>query len=286
MTILLVEQAPAKINLTLRIVGRRADGYHELESLVAFADVGDSLRFEAGGALALEIGGTYGRGLDVGPDNLVCKAAAALAARVQGLQLGRFLLTKELPVASGIGGGSADAAAVLRLLAHANALPLDDPRLQAAALGVGADVPVCVDSRARVMRGIGELLDVPLTLPRLAAVLVNPGVAVATKDVFKCLDLSKLPKAPPGEIPRERGAFVDFLQSTANDLTEPAIACAPVIGDVLSALKALPGCRLARMSGSGATCFALFDSAEAAAAATQDLRRAQAGWWIVPTTLG
>jgi 4-diphosphocytidyl-2-C-methyl-D-erythritol kinase len=282
----LVEPASAKINLTLRIVGRRADGYHELESLVAFAGVGDTLRLAPGGALTLEVGGPYARGLQTGPDNLVCKAAAALAVRAPGLKLGRFLLTKELPVASGIGGGSADAAAALRLLARANALPLDDPRLQAAALNVGADVPVCVDSRARVMRGIGERLDLPLTLPRLDALLVNPGVAVATKDVFRGLDLSKLPKAPLGDIPRERGALVDFLQSTANDLTEPAIACAPVIGDVLDALKDSPGCRLARMSGSGATCFALFDGAGEAASAAQKLRQAHADWWTVATTLG
>ncbi len=287
----LVEAAPAKVNLTLRVVGRRADGYHELESLVAFADVGDTLRFHCGGPLILETHGTYGEVCGASADNLVLQAAAVLARRVEGIRLGRFVLTKELPIASGIGGGSADAAATLRLLVHGNRHVFNDRDftdscIAAVALSIGADVPVCLDSRARIMRGIGEQLDAPLVLPRLDAVLVNPGVAVATKDVFARLDLSKTGQIPLLHVPRERGSLIQRLAAAGNDLTDAAIACAPVIGEVLDALKATSGCRLARMSGSGATCFALFDNADAAAAAAQDLRQAHADWWIVPTTLG
>jgi 4-diphosphocytidyl-2-C-methyl-D-erythritol kinase len=282
----LIETAPAKVNLTLRVVGRRADGYHELESLVAFADIADTLTLRVGAPLALEIGGAHAGVCGISADNLVLKAAAALASRVDGLRLGAFILDKALPVAAGLGGGSADAAAALRLIARANALAVDDARVHASALSVGADVPVCLDSRARVMRGIGERLDAPLDLPRLDAVLVNPGVAITTKDVFAALDLSKARGSPLGGIPRRREALIAMLAAATNDLTEPAIACAPIVGEVLAALGATQGCRLARMSGSGATCFALYDSAGEAAAAARSLRHARAHWWIVPATLG
>jgi len=282
----LVEQAPAKINFTLRVVGRRADGYHELESLVAFADLGDTLQLRLDGPAALKVSGVYAGACGAPAHNLVLKAATALAAQVAGLKLGTFLLDKELPVAAGLGGGSADAAAALRLLARANALVPDDPRILAAAAATGADVPVCVESRARIMRGIGEKLGTPLDLPRLDAVLVNPGVAVATKDVFARLDLAKLAKTPLGEVPRERNALFDCLGRAGNDLTESAIACAPVIGEVLAAIAATPRCRLARMSGSGGTCFALFDNPGEAEAAARSLRQSHPDWWIMPATLG
>ena len=166
------------------MLGRRADGYHDLESLVAFADVGDGLRLQPGVPLALEIDGPFAAACGAPADNLVLKAAAALAARVEGLKLGRFVLTKELPVASGIGGGSADAAAALRLLARSNELAHDDARLAQAALAVGADVPVCLDGLPRIMRGVGDELAAPLDLPEFPALLVNPGVPLATRDVF------------------------------------------------------------------------------------------------------
>src|SRR5215471_4945604 len=178
------EKAPAKVNLTLRVIGRRADGYHEIESLVAFADVGDTLTFSPGGAVALSVAGPTAAAAGQIADNLVLKAARALAERVERLKLGGFALSKRLPVAAGLGGGSADAAAALRLLARANGLALDDLRLMQAARATGADVPVCLDPRARLMRGIGEILSAPLPLPRLHALLVNPGVAVPTKLVF------------------------------------------------------------------------------------------------------
>jgi 4-diphosphocytidyl-2-C-methyl-D-erythritol kinase len=287
---LLEENAPAKVNLTLRVLGRRADGYHELESLVAFADVADRLALAPGRALALEVRGPNAAQAGADADNLVLKAANALAGLIPGLTLGAFALEKKLPVAAGIGGGSTDAAAALRLLARANNLAGDDPRVFAAARATGADVPVCLDPRTRLMRGIGEKLSAPLKLPRLAAVLVNPRVAVATKDVFAgwkpvagqgaSLDASALAQlADPGQ-------FLQFLQSQANDLETPAVALAPVIAEALAALRALPGCGVARMSGSGATCFALMSSATAAAAAAKAMQGKFPDWWVRACALG
>jgi 4-diphosphocytidyl-2-C-methyl-D-erythritol kinase len=286
----LTEKAPAKINLTLRVLGRRADGYHELESLVAFADVGDMLRLQTGAPLALEVGGPYAEACGAAADNLVLKAAAALSARVEGLRLGRFVLTKELPVAAGIGGGSADAAAALRLLVHANRqifsrADFADPRVQEVALSVGADVPVCLSSRARIMRGVGEELLEPLDLPKLPALLVNPGAPLSTRDVFARLG-GKFSKPSSAEVPRNFAVLLEWLGQHGNDLTPSAIACVPVIADVLSALSAMPGARLVRMSGSGSTCFALFASAGEAAAAAQRLKTERKDWWVHPTTLG
>ncbi|HEX5211360.1 MAG TPA: 4-(cytidine 5'-diphospho)-2-C-methyl-D-erythritol kinase [Pseudolabrys sp.] len=285
----LADSALAKINLSLRVVGRRADGYHELESLVVFADVGDGLVLRTGGPLALEIDGTYAAACGALADNLVLKAAAAFAARVPGLRLGRFVLTKQLPVAAGIGGGSADAAAALRLMVHANRqifaqVDFADPRVREIALGVGADVPVCLESRARIMRGVGEQLLAPLALPPLPALLVNPGVPLATRDVFAGL-AGKFSKPSSAEVPGDVAAMIDWLRQHGNDLTEPAIVCAPVVAEVLNALRALSGVRLARMSGSGPTCFALFASAEDAARAGRTLQAAHKDWWIQTTTL-
>ena len=280
----LIEAAPAKINLTLRVLGRRADGYHDLESLVAFADVGDGLRLQPGVPLALEIDGPYASACGASADNLVLKAAAALAARVEGLKLGRFVLTKELPVASGIGGGSADAAAALRLLARSNELAHDDARLAQAALAVGADVPVCLDGLPRIMRGVGDELAAPLDLPEFPALLVNPGVPLATRDVFAKYIAKFAGRQGDGaaliDVPRERADLLAWLGGQGNDLTQAAIACVPAIAGVLDALAALQGMRLARMSGSGPTCFALFASAGEAAAAAQRLKAVHPGWWV------
>jgi len=286
MTDLLTEQAPAKINLTLRVIGRRADGYHALESLVVFADFADTLSLTPAEHVALEISGPYAAACGADENNLVLKAHAALRAHVPGLAAGRFHLVKNLPVAAGIGGGSADAAAALRLLARQNAIALDDARLIAAARAVGADVPVCLDPRPRIMRGVGELLSVPLALPALPAVLVNPGVALATREVFARFTGMTGSAKPLGEVPDKRDALMAFLAGHGNDLTEPAILCAPVIAEVLGGLRALAGVQLARMSGSGATCFALFGSAGEAAAAAQDLASARKEWWVRAVTLG
>ena len=280
------EKAPAKVNLTLRVLGRRADGYHELESLVAFAGVGDALTFAPGDALTLTVSGPTAPAAGDSADNLVLKAARALAERIAGLTLGRFALSKRLPVAAGLGGGSADAAAALRLLAHANGIALDDPRLMQAAQATGADVPVCLDPRPRLMRGVGDVLSAPLDLPRLFAVLINPGVAVSTREVFAALNLP--PAAPPVQAgpPPAPSALLAEIASGRNDLEQPAIELEPGIADVLSVLNKLPGCRLARMSGSGATCFGLFETNAAATAAARTVRVGYPQWWVRATVLG
>jgi 4-diphosphocytidyl-2-C-methyl-D-erythritol kinase len=281
----LVEQAPAKINLTLRVLGRRLDGYHDLESLVAFADLADTLTLQPGGTGALGISGPYAAACGNAADNLVLKALAALRQCVDGLTAGHFRLEKKLPVAAGIGGGSADAAAALRLLARLNGIALDNPRLTIAALMVGADVPVCLEANARIMRGIGERLSAPLELPALPAVLVNPGVPLATRDVFAKFAVAPGGPESLGDVPSGFDALIEFLARHGNDLTDAAIACVPAIADVLDALRALPGVRLARMSGSGPTCFALFGSRDEAAAAAQRLTAAHKDWWIAPANL-
>jgi 4-diphosphocytidyl-2-C-methyl-D-erythritol kinase len=282
----LVEKAAAKINLTLRVLGRRADGYHRLESLVAFAELADTLSLQPGGAATLAVSGPFASACGPAADNLILKAAAALHERVAGLQAGHFALEKNIPVAAGLGGGSADAAAALRLLARANGLAPADPRLAAAALVVGADVPVCLDSQARIMRGVGDELSAPLDLPRLAALLVNPGVALATRAVFAAFAGNQESQMPLANVPGECDALIEWLGGHGNDLTQSAIACVPVIADVLAALRALPGARLARMSGAGPTCFALFAAAGEAAAAAQRLKRGRADWWVCPTLVG
>jgi 4-diphosphocytidyl-2-C-methyl-D-erythritol kinase len=281
----LVEEGRAKVNLTLRVVGRRTDGYHDLESVVAFADCADRLTLTPGSELTLKTVGPLAMACGELSDNLVLKAARLLGEVVPSLKTGAFVLDKVLPVAAGIGGGSADAAAALRLLARANGIALDDPRLMAAAQSAGADVPVCLDSRPRIMRGIGELLSPPLDLPPIPAVLVNPGIALITREVFGKFEGEH---AGPGlaALPTKTGPLIELLKQQDNDLTVAATACAPAVGEVLAALRSAPGNVLARMSGSGATCFALFGSREEAAAAAQRLKRERATWWVQATVIG
>jgi len=286
-----LEGAPAKVNLTLRVLGRRPDGYHEIESLVAFASIGDALAFTPGATLALKVRGPTAAAAGGLADNLVLKAAHALAQRIPALKLGRFELSKRLPVAAGLGGGSADAAAALRLIARHNRIACDDPRLMAAARATGADVPVCLDPRPRLMRGIGEVLSPPLRLASLPAVLLNPGVSVATRDVFTALRAPPIAKAPRDDgsdasFPSDRNELIEALARGGNDLETPAISLHPAIAEALAALRAVGGCRLARMSGSGATCFALFDSARAATAAARSLRAAHPDWWVLESVIG
>ena len=281
----LIEKAPAKINLTLRVLRRREDGYHELESLVAFADLADKLDLEPGEGATLEVAGRFAAGCGAIADNLVLKAFLELRARVPALKAGRFLLDKNLPVAAGIGGGSSDAAAALRLLARANGLARDDERLTSAALAVGADVPVCLDATARIMRGVGEHLSAPMPLPQLAAVLVNPRVPLPTRAVFTAFAGTQGSKEPLKNVPRTHDGMIEFLTRHGNDLTQAAIACAPVISEVLITLRALPGMQLARMSGSGPTCFALFRSPGEALAAARRLAAERKDWWVQATVL-
>jgi 4-diphosphocytidyl-2-C-methyl-D-erythritol kinase len=289
----LSETARAKVNLTLRVVGRRADGFHDLESVVAFADCSDRLTLTPGAELSLAAGGPRAQECGEIVDNLVLKAARLFSERVANLKTGVFALDKHLPVAAGIGGGSADAAAALRLLAKANGIAMGDPRLIETARLTGADVPVCVRSEACVMTGVGEALQ-PLNLPAMPGVLVNPRVAVATKDVFAALGLRK------GELhagvsdvieaivwPKAGASMNDWLAMLAdgtNDLETPAIRVQPVIGEVLARLHAT-GARLARMSGSGATCFAIFNDEADALRAAQTIQRNHPQWWVHAGTL-
>ena len=285
----LSEDGRAKVNLTLRVVGRRADGYHDLESVVAFADCADRLTLTAGPELSLKTTGPLAQACGETADNLVLKAARLLAEVVPDLQSGEFILDKVLPVAAGIGGGSADAAAALRLLARLNGMALDDSRLNEVALRTGADVPVCLASRACDMAGVGETL-LPLSLPKLPCVMINPRVPVATKDVFKALGLrsgellvgaNDVIEAPAWP---EAGAsiadWVAALSAVANDLEAPAMRLQPAIGEVLSALRSVDGVMLARMSGSGATCFAIFANAAAAQRAAQKILHDHPAWWV------
>ena len=287
----LTTDAPAKINLTLHVLGRRAgDGYHVLESLVAFADVADTLTLEPGDGLGLTVGGPTAGPAGPDGDNLVLRAARHLAAALPRLKAGHFRLEKRLPVAAGIGGGSSDAAAALRLLAELNGLPIGHPAIVAAARATGADVPVCLEPRARMMRGAGEEIGPPLGLPPLPAVLINPGVPVATAPVFKALGLAvgqDFPGAahPPIVERLDAAALLEAIGPTRNDLEPPALSVAPVIGEALDALREQPGCRLARMSGSGATVFALFSDEAAARAAANAITAERPGWWVEPTTL-
>ena len=290
----LVEEGRAKVNLSLRVVGRRADGYHDLESVVAFADCADRLTLEPGGELRLATTGPLAAACGETSDNLVFKAAKLLADAVPNLKLGAFALEKVLPVAAGIGGGSADAAAALRLLARLNDLSLDDSRLREVALATGADVPVCLFSRACDMTGVGEQL-LPLALPSMPCVMVNPRVPVATKDVFRELglrngellvgatDVLEAPAWP--ELGGSISDWVEVLETVANDLEAPALRIEPVIGDVLSALRDSAGVKLARMSGSGATCFAIYGAASDAHAGAEKIRRTHPGWWVHAGTL-
>ena len=268
------EFAPAKVNLALHVCGRRADGYHLLDSLVVFADMGDVVRAEPAEALTLDVTGPFGAALAGEADNLVLRAARALAAAAGVAAQARITLEKHLPVASGIGGGSADAAAALRVLARLWNVPAANADL---ALRLGADVPVCLAGKAARMGGIGEVLAPAPVLPTCGLLLVNPGVAVATPAVFKARTGAF---SPPLDLPgawADAAAMAADLARLGNDLEAPAVALAPAIGAVLAALRALPGVLLARMSGSGATCFALF--ASAGEAATAAARVARAGWW-------
>ena len=276
---LLSELAPAKVNLALHVLGRRYDGYHELDSIVAFASIADRLTFDRAEDWRLDIVGPFAAGLASGDDNLVLKAARAFAeAFPADSQTYHVTLEKNLPVASGIGGGSADAAACLRALATL-AGGVDAERLRAVAAGLGADVPVCLLGQACRMRGAGERIDILEGMEPLPAVLVNPRQEVATAEVFARLALQ------PGDTAFEGLAAGADLATYRNDLMAPALAVAPVIGEVIEALQGAPGLHFARMSGSGATCFGIFSSSGEAEAAALEIMRAHPDWWVMPTII-
>jgi 4-diphosphocytidyl-2-C-methyl-D-erythritol kinase len=273
--------APAKINLYLHVIGRRDDGYHELDSLVAFADIGDAIAATPASGLSLRIDGPFAPALSGdAAENLVLRAAQVLAEHVGIAPRASLSLTKNLPVASGIGGGSSDAAATLRALAALWRLRIADDALSELALRLGADVPVCLAGRPAWLAGIGERVEPAPPLPPLAILLANPGVALSTPAVFKA---RRGPFSTPGrlaQLPSDTASFLAWLRGCNNDLTDAAIGLVPAVGELLTALAAADGVRLARMSGSGATCFALFDTLAAAERAAMELRAAQPRWWV------
>lgn len=305
----IVELARAKVNLTLKVLGKRSDGYHELRSIVVFADFGDTLTFAPGGPLHLETVGPFAQAVD--GENLVLKAARALEAAGFPLSHGALRLEKRIPVAAGLGGGSADAAACLRALFHAAGCRMGEQGLTGPcsgltsellvklAAGVGADVPVCLFGKTSVMTGVGEKLTLMAGAPSLPAVLVNPGVKLSTRDVFAELNAPALIEgrlegddsvspyarddcAFPGDLPQ----FIECLAVSGNDLEGPARRLAPVIGEVFGALKERPGCLLARLSGSGPTCFGIFSSEVLAQSAALDIAAARPQWWTKAVMLG
>jgi 4-diphosphocytidyl-2-C-methyl-D-erythritol kinase len=284
------ERAPAKINLTLRVLGRRMDGYHELESLVAFAGVCDLVSLDPDKPFGLVVEGPTAEAAGPDSDNLIIRAARALKKRVPDLKLGQFALKKRLPVGAGIGGGSSDAAAALRLLAQLNDLHLHDPRIHEAAAETGSDIPVCLTPTARIFRGRGDHVGPRIPLPVLAAVLVNPGVHISTPDVFRALKLdpgSAGPSQGPGveTFEGDLSTLISLVARDANDLEPPARALSPVVTAALDAVNAAPDVRFVRMSGSGSTVFGLFDTCRHAARAAKALKAAHPDWWVKPTVL-
>jgi 4-diphosphocytidyl-2-C-methyl-D-erythritol kinase len=264
-------------------------------SLVAFASVSDALAFTPGGKLKLAVKGPTAAASGPISENLVLRAAHALAKRVKHLKLGRFELTKRLPVGAGLGGGSADAAAALRLLAKANKLKAEDPRIIAAARAVGADVPACLEPKAKLMSGIGDNLSPALRLPALAAVLLFPGVPTPTASVYRAYDLEMqqgvvksadlLDHPPDAAIPRERTALIDLLHRQPNELTRAARSVVPVITAAEEMLDETGDALLIRMTGSGSCVFALYDDQETAEASAEAIREERPDWWVAATTL-
>ena len=277
--------APGKINLYLHVTGRRPDGYHELDSLVAFAGVGDRVAVSPADALSLDLTGPFAEALAADPDNLVLRAARLLA-RAGGIEpRAAIALEKNLPVAAGLGGGSADAAAALRALARLWNLAIAADDVAALALELGADVPVCLAGRAAFVGGIGEDLAPPPRLPPAHIVLVNPGVALSTATVFG--ELGDVFTGPGrfAEAPADAASLARALAALSNDLEAPARRLCPEVDQALAALAAEPGCLLARMSGSGATCFGLFANAGHGAAAAGRIGAVHSGWWVAPAPL-
>jgi 4-diphosphocytidyl-2-C-methyl-D-erythritol kinase len=313
------ETARAKVNLTLEILGRRADGYHALRSLVAFADLVDELCCDPDAPFSLRMEGPFAAALE-GNGNLVQRAAELFVQRGPGPEAtrlgqprGAFRLVKRIPVAAGLGGGSADAAAALRLLnwasrqevwaaSHGGAPerqegtalhgPTPEPQdlegRRRVAEKLGADVPVCLFSRPAIMTGIGDELHLLPSFPSIPAVLVNPRVPLPTAAVFRELGAANLAASMPAENPPlldTLDAVLEYAASRGNDLEAPARRLLPVISTVLDHLAGCPGALLRRLSGSGPTCFALFREPEEAAIAATQLRASEPGWWVEATVL-
>ncbi len=280
----ITELARAKINLALHVLGRRADGYHEIDSIVVFADVGDQLHFAPASEFAISASGPFARLLPAPEHNIIFTAYEAMAgiaaARGKHLSPVSVRLTKNLPVAAGLGGGSANAAAAMRGFLRLAGIEGNDPEIAKAALSLGADVPVCLLGKACRMQGVGEQLTPLKDFEARPAVLINPRIEVQTAAVFQKLGLERGASHGP---PR---ADLTDAANWRNDLMPPAIALAPIIANVIAALENLKGLRLARMSGSGATCFGVFETATAAGYAARIISASHPRWWVQHTVLG
>ena len=281
--IVFTEFAPAKINLALHVLGRRADGFHEIDSLVAFADIGDELRFEPASEFALKASGPFASFLPATENNIIRGAWRAVSeiaeARGKPLPPVSLTLTKYLPVAAGIGGGSADAAAALRGFLRMAGIAQIDGEISRAALSLGADVPVCFVGKACRMQGVGERISPLQDFKPLHAVLINPLIAVQTSTVFKKLGLA---------VGKKHGTSLVRLSDAAswrNDLMTPAVALVPAIAEVIDALQSQKDRCFARMSGSGATCFGVFENAKTAHAAAEKISASYPHWWVRKVTL-
>ncbi len=283
--------APAKVNLFLHVAPPRGDGFHPIESLAAFADYGDELSFSPGGNdFSIRVGGSFREAAGNPEHNLVLKAARALKRRKPGAAGGEFLLTKNLPAGAGIGGGSSDAAAALRLIAQASGIDLGDPAIRAAAQETGADVMVCLEGKARLVTGIGDVLSEPLAIPSLPAVLVWPNSPALTPAVYRAFDEAEVNRSTDfgvrvTDIPTEREAFLAFLMRQNNDLTRAAWRVTMHVAEADAALRAVDRARLVRMSGSGSTVFAIYDTIEIAQAEAEAVRAKYPDWWIRAVTL-
>ncbi len=277
----------AKLNLTLEVLGRRADGFHELNSLVAFAKLGDEVELAPGGTLELEIEGPFAAAL--GRDNLILDAAEAALAKAPGLKLGRFRLIKQLPVAAGLGGGSADAAAALRLVTRANQGALPDQAISSIAVRLGSDVTACLLSRPALVTGRGEKVEPVTGFPTCGVLLANPRQALATEAVYALLAAAPFKGAEAVaetlDFSEDFEALLAYVTPRGNDLEGPAVRLVPEIREVIAALLALDGVRLARLSGSGPTCFGLFASEDDAKRAGARLASQFPKWWIAAATL-
>lgn len=281
---LIAVEAPAKVNLYLHVTGRRSDGYHELDTLMVFMDLADRLTVAPSDSLSLAVEGPFAANLPSDSEsNLVMKAARALANAAGIEPTGQMTLTKNLPVSAGLGSGSSDAAAALKALSRHWEVPAGAVDLAALGLEIGSDIPGCLEAQSIFVGGIGDRIDATPPLPPVEMLLVNPGVQLSTKSVFEARKGGFSPEARFSKGPGDVRGLADLLEVRTNDLTDPAIRLSPVIEEVLAAIDAAPGCRLARMSGSGATCFGLFDDAETAVRAKDQLQREN--WWCGVTRL-
>lgn len=283
--------APAKINLFLHVGSARADGYHPIESLVAFADYGDDLQFAPGGnAFSIQVSGPFANVAGDPEHNLVLKAAQALKKKFPGIGGGNFSLTKNLPAGAGLGGGSSDAATALRLIAQENGIESNDPVLLAAARATGADVTVCIERKARLISGIGDILSEPIAIPALPVVLAWPCAPASTPVVYRAYDEAEMKRSTPfgiraSDVPNERSAFLAFLMKQNNDLTRAAWRVTPHIAEAEAVLRTTDHALLVRMSGSGSTVFAIHQTMERAKAEAAAIRAKYPDWWVVSTIL-